>query len=164
VLTASVDESQKVLTAALSAGFRESGAVSLGVAKSGDINPIVAVRSAGYSLDAIIGHQNEQGDNIALVDENYLRTLVNIANERFNINNERIARFRTELLQQYTRPQTNTSKSGSNASWEDAEVRRQRKREEGLARQRQSQNNKSNMSPAPPLQVDEEVDGMFESS
>ncbi|KAF2659387.1 hypothetical protein K491DRAFT_675612 [Lophiostoma macrostomum CBS 122681] len=161
VLTASMDDSQKILTAALGAGFRESGALSLRPSKSGDINPVVAVRSTGYSLDAIIGYQNEQGDNVALVDENYLRTLVNIANERFRINYERIARFRAELLQQYTERQTGTSTLDNNAGWEDADVRRQRKRAEGLARQQQSQNQKSNKSPVPSSEVDEGVDIIF---
>ncbi len=58
---------------------------------------MVAVRSMGYSFDAIIGYQNSDGENIALVDEHYLHTLVGVANERFRINNERRARFHSSL-------------------------------------------------------------------
>jgi tRNA wybutosine-synthesizing protein 3 len=117
----------------MSAGFRESGAMSLGSAKTGEANPMVAVRSAGYSFDTIIGYQDEQGRNLTLIDESHLRTLVCIANERFKINFERIARFRAALLESY-QPSTSTAKP-LNPDWEDAEARKRRKREEGLARQ-----------------------------
>jgi tRNA wybutosine-synthesizing protein 3 len=132
-LSASLDEAQRVLNAAMSAGFRESGAMSLGSAKTGEANPMVAVRSAGYSFDTIIGYQDEQGRNLTLIDESHLRTLVCIANERFKINFERIARFRAALLESY-QPSASTAKP-SNPDWEDAEARKRRKREEGLARQ-----------------------------
>ncbi|KAJ4297780.1 hypothetical protein N0V90_005675 [Kalmusia sp. IMI 367209] len=134
ILAASLDDCQRVLTAALNAGFRESGAVSLTPSKSGELNPIVAVRSTGFSYDAIIGYQNNLEENVSLVDEQYLRTLVHVANERFQINAERIARFRTALLEQY-HPRDTQSQNGSTFDWEDAEARKQRKREEGLARQ-----------------------------
>jgi tRNA wybutosine-synthesizing protein 3 len=94
---------------------------------------MVAVRSTGYSFDSIIGFQNEGSDKLALVNENYLRLLVGIANDRFRINTERIARFRSALLEQYSEA---TSASALKPDWEDPDVRRQRKREEGLARQR----------------------------
>lgn len=132
-MTSSLDDSQRVLTAALSAGFRESGAVSLSIPKTGELNPMVAVRSTGYSFDSIIGFQNEGGDNLPLVNESYLRLLVGIANDRFKINTTRIARFRSALLEQYSEV---TSASALKPDWEDPDVRKQRKREEGLARQR----------------------------
>lgn len=135
ISTASLEDSQKVLTSALSAGFRESGAVSLSPSKTGELNPIVAVRSTGYSFDSIIGYQNHAGENTALVDEAYLHTLVTIANERFNINTERIGRFQSALLEQYSQLPKSTS-TRANVEWEDAETRKQRKREEGLARQK----------------------------
>lgn len=123
ILCASLSHAQKVLGAALGAGFRESGAVSLGASKTGESNPMVAVRSTGYSLDSIIGYQDAQGRNTALVDDAYLRTLTRIANDRFKINVERIDRFRSALT------------STSETQWEDAESRKRRKKEEGLARQ-----------------------------
>ena len=133
-----MEDSQRVLVAALASGFRESGAVSLNPSKAGEMNPMVAVRSTGYSFDAIIGYHSDADENIALVDERYLRTLMSIANERFNINTERIARFQVSLHEQYY-PKVATS-SGK-PDWEDAEARKRRKREEGLARQKALQAN-----------------------
>ena len=137
-----MDHAQGVLTAALAAGFRESGAVSLGSAKTVESNPMVAVRSAGYSFDSIVGYQDVDGRNVALVDERYLRTLVNIANERFNINFDRISRFRKALLKT-SEPKLSTATGGSKPDWEDADARKRRKREEGLARQQALQNHVS---------------------
>ncbi|KAF1940681.1 hypothetical protein EJ02DRAFT_379380 [Clathrospora elynae] len=139
ILSASLDHAQRMLTAALTAGFRESGAVSLGSTKMRESNPMVAVRSAGYSFDSIIGYQNEDEHNIALVDEKYLQTLVGIANQRFKINTDRIDRFRNALLEIY-QPVTSITTGSSKPDWEDADVRKQRKREEGLARQQAMQN------------------------
>jgi tRNA wybutosine-synthesizing protein 3 len=107
--------------------------VSLSIPKTGELNPMVAVRSTGYSFDSIVGFQDEGGDNLALVDESHLKLLVGIANDRFRINTERIARFRSALLEQYSQA---TSVSSLKPDWEDPDVRKQRKREEGLARQR----------------------------
>jgi tRNA wybutosine-synthesizing protein 3 len=152
-----------VLTAALSAGFRESGAVSLGTAKGGESTPMVAVRSTGYSFDSIIGYQDEMGRNVSLVDERYLRTLVAIANDRFRINTERIARFRKALMEGFRRSDGQVDDSGK-PRWEDADARKLRKREEGLARQLAQQTD------GPSLDEDVEndqndidgVDGMFQ--
>lgn len=122
----------------MGAGFRESGAVSLGASKSGEANPVVAIRSTGYSFDSIIGYQDDTGCNRSLISEAYLRTLACIANERFKINEERIARFRAQLLGLY-KPISKTTSGSSKPDWEDAEARRQRKRAEGLARQQSLQ-------------------------
>jgi tRNA wybutosine-synthesizing protein 3 len=108
--------------------------VSLAPSKTGELNPMVAVRSTGYSFDSIIGYHDNTGHNIALVDERYLQTLAHVANERFQINTERIARFRTALLQQYS-PHLTGTPGLAVSGWEDAEARKQRKRAEGLARQ-----------------------------
>lgn len=134
ILAASLEDSRRVLTAALTAGFRESGAVSLNQMQSGELNPMVAVRSTGYSLDSIIGYQNDSGTNISIVDENYLQTLIGVANGRFNINTQRITRFRSSLLEQY-KLHSDMDLLPTGPVWEDAKVRKQRKREEGLARQ-----------------------------
>jgi len=96
------------------------------------MNPMVAVRSTGFSFDAIVGYHNDAKQNMALVNEKYLRTLVNIANERFNVNHDRIKRFQASLHEQYT---PKVALSLAKADWEDAEARKRRKREEGLARQ-----------------------------
>jgi tRNA wybutosine-synthesizing protein 3 len=156
-----MDYAQGVLTAALTAGFRESGAVSLGSVKAGESNPMVAVRSAGYSFDSIIGYRDSDGNNVAMVDQRYLRTLVNIANERFKINIDRISRFRKALLETYE-PKLAEATGGSKLEWEDAEVRKRRKREEGLARQQamQSQHHRDNVKSSEDGQVGD-MEGMF---
>lgn len=134
ILTASLQDCQRVIAAALSAGFRESGAVSLAPSKSGETNPMVAVRSTGYSYDSIIGYRNHADENVSIVDDQYLQTMANIANERFQINAERITRFRAALLQQYHTCQ-DEGFPNNEPVWENAEARKQRKRAEGLARQ-----------------------------
>ncbi|KAJ4410546.1 hypothetical protein N0V91_002033 [Didymella pomorum] len=139
ILSATHDDAQRVLNAGMGAGYRESGAVSLGPSKSGEANPVVAIRSTGYSFDSIVGYQDETGRNISLMNEAHLRTLVCIANERFKINEERIARFRTQLLESY-KPVPTQRSGNSKPDWEDADVRKQRKRAEGLARQQALQN------------------------
>jgi tRNA wybutosine-synthesizing protein 3 len=159
-LSASPDLAQRILIAALAAGFRESGAVSLGAAKTGDSNPMVAVRSAGYSFDSIIGYRDEEGRNIALVSERYLHTLVDVANERFKINTDRISRFRNALLESH-QSTLSTGKS-SKPDWEDAEARKRRKREEGLARQQalQDQPSRNTLSASKAADVGS-INGMF---
>ncbi|KAF1835785.1 hypothetical protein BDW02DRAFT_495102 [Decorospora gaudefroyi] len=134
ILSDSMEHAQRILTAALAAGFRESGAVSLASSKIGESNPMVAVRSAGYSFDSIVGYQDGNGRNVALVDEKYLRVLVDVANERFKINADRIARFRNALLEA-CEPKTSSTVASAKPDWEDADARKRRKREEGLARQ-----------------------------
>ena len=121
----------------MGSGFRESGALSLLTAsKSGETNPMVAVRSTGYSFDAIIGYQTETGDNISLVGENHLRLLINIANERFKINTDRIQRFQSSLLESSQRNVVIKASGPGKSDWEDPNVRRERKRREGLLRQK----------------------------
>lgn len=133
ILSASLSHAQNILAAALGAGFRESGAMSLSAPKTGETNPMVAIRSTGYSFDSIIGFHDENGRNIALVDENYLQIVVRIANDRFKINTERIKRFRSALLAAYQNDAPGVV-GVSRPNWEDAELRKRRKRAEGLAR------------------------------
>jgi tRNA wybutosine-synthesizing protein 3 len=121
---------------------------------------MVAVRSAGYSFDSIIGYQDGEGRKIALVDERYLRILVDIANERFKINTDRISRFRNALLESY-QSVASTGKS-SKPDWEDTESRKRRKREEGLARQQALQNETSRDALSTSQAADvENINGMF---
>ncbi|KAK8216037.1 methyltransferase TYW3-domain-containing protein [Phyllosticta capitalensis] len=131
LLTASLDDAQKVLSAASQAGFRESGAVGLTANADGSVTPMVAVRSIGLAFDAVVGYEDEDGKMVAVVSEPYLRSLVELANERFAVNTERIARFRSHLLEQY-RQNGKQSKNKKGADWEDAAARRERKRAEGL--------------------------------
>ncbi|KAI0886214.1 methyltransferase TYW3-domain-containing protein [Annulohypoxylon maeteangense] len=130
VLTASPEHAQLLLRCGLQAGFRESGAVSLTAAVGEQhATPMVAIRSMGLSFESLIGYQAGDGGQIqCTVTSAYLRTLIDIGNERFIENTKRIERFRTALAEA-TKP---SNKNGD--VWEDAETRRRRKREEGLRR------------------------------
>ncbi|KAJ9253431.1 hypothetical protein DTO207G8_4164 [Paecilomyces variotii] len=150
IMTATLHHAQPILTAAFSAGFRESGLQSLRcLSDNMETSPIVAVRSAGLSLESIIGYCDDSSSNDdsspiirSLVTEEYLRMLVELANERFGVNTERVERFRTKLLDlvSVSMGDDSLSKGGKGrakpAGWEDEATRRERKRAEGLARQK----------------------------
>lgn len=139
LLTASLADAQKVLSAALQAGFRESGAVGLQANTDGSVTPMVAVRSIGLTFDSIIAREDDDGRIVPVVSEDYLRSLVELASERFAVNTERIERFRAHLVAQFRQPGEDTKppkgKKGY-PGWEDAAARRERKRAEGLENQR----------------------------
>ncbi|KAI0101196.1 methyltransferase TYW3-domain-containing protein [Daldinia grandis] len=132
VLTASPEHAQLLLRCGLQAGFRESGAVSLTPgAGEQHATPIVAIRSMGLTFESLIGYQSGAGNDEKLhrtVSPAYLRTLLRIANDRFAENTKRIERFRAALTKA-TKPA-----GGDGSGWEDAQVRRERKRAEGLRR------------------------------
>ncbi|KAK2795894.1 hypothetical protein FQN50_009672 [Emmonsiellopsis sp. PD_5] len=136
IMATSLKHAQPVLAAATAAGFRESGLQSLRCLDESDAYPIVAVRSSGLALESIIGHVQVQHDDHgvvqSLVPESYLRMLLAAANERFKTNAERRARFWMKLQQLETGSPGGFSLR--KAGWEDPEVRRRRKREEGLRR------------------------------
>ncbi|QDS70533.1 hypothetical protein FKW77_010335 [Venturia effusa] len=135
LLTASITDAQAVLSAASSAGFRESGAMGLSPGVDGSLTPMVAVRSTGLGFDSIIGYQHDDGSITSLVPEDYLELLVNTANERFKTNRERIERFGSGLAAFYHGHKT---QNGENRPvWEDKDARIARKRAEGLAKQKE---------------------------
>ena len=158
------------------AGFRESGAVSIvppplpqGASKttavestspsSEDSNPalpIVAVRSMGLALAAVVGVSSAAGTGDAsedsdaarsIVTPSYLSRLVRVADERFAVNRTRTERFRVNLVEAIEKelgsgglppslaPLAPLPVNKDGKDWEDAEARRTRKREEGLRRQ-----------------------------
>ena len=146
VMAASLKHAQPLLSAAINAGFRESGVQSLRHLDDPEACPMVAVRTAGLGVESIIGHagvhdamaldhQRVEGDELyateyeALVTEEYLGILVGIADERFKANKHKISRFRTCLREAMA---LQSRKEHDAAEWEDTEIRRQRKREEGL--------------------------------
>ncbi|KAI0805091.1 methyltransferase TYW3-domain-containing protein [Xylaria sp. FL0064] len=137
VLTASLEHAQLLLRCGLQAGFRESGAINLTSTASEAATPIVAIRSMGLSLESLIGIQ-EDGVTKCTVSDDYLLSLLRIANERFEENRKRIERFRTAVLEASKPP-----KKRDGTQWENSKTRRKRKREEGLRRkaelQRQNQ-------------------------
>jgi tRNA wybutosine-synthesizing protein 3 len=135
VLTASLSHAQTILKAALQAGFRESGAINLTSAISEAPTPMVAVRSAGLALDSVIGWLNADDDCICIVSETYLKGLLAVANERFDENLKRITRFRDLLLASAQTPaDIEARKKSKGNDWEDASIRWERKRAEGLKR------------------------------
>lgn len=90
---------------------------------------MVAIRTQGLFLSSIIGYQEGPNSPIKpMVTEEYLTTLVELANRRFLANEERKQRFRRALLK--------LDKSGKDVddAWEPTEKRRERKRAEGLRR------------------------------
>ncbi|KAF2753297.1 hypothetical protein EJ05DRAFT_504948 [Pseudovirgaria hyperparasitica] len=142
VLSATNTYAQEMLAAALASGFRESGAVGLSSSTQQESTPTVAVRSTGLGFDAIIGYEIcEDGVQRiqSLVDESYLRILVGIANSRFRINSERIARFRDSLFRVRLSNIIDEGNQFKATVWEDPVARRERKRQEGLQRQQRQQ-------------------------
>lgn len=131
VMTASVEHAQLVVQAGMEAGFRESGAVSLLARRSDEgAMPVVAVRSMGLGFESVIGVETECKDGetvrVCVVNPGYLTMLGQIANKRFEENQKRIARFQTALRAAFAPKHPR--------GWENAEARRERKREEGLRR------------------------------
>ncbi|KAI9809099.1 MAG: hypothetical protein M1825_002388 [Sarcosagium campestre] len=154
ILTASPSHAQSVLTAALSSGFRESGALNITPSgRENIVTPMVAIRSTGLALDCIVGClSDEKGDSSprSLVGENYLAVLVRIANERFVENAKRISRFQSHLALQSGKHGSSTieglsetSRTGksrrASSGWEDGEVRMRRLKEEGLRKRKDAQ-------------------------
>ena len=105
--------------------------------------PMVAIRTAGLALESLIGfgsstHNDDDDDDdeggvvvvYRTVPAAHLRTLLRVANERFVANAERIARFRALLLSS----SEEGVKKQRGPMWEDAAVRRERLRAEGLRR------------------------------
>ncbi|KAF2454672.1 methyltransferase TYW3-domain-containing protein [Lineolata rhizophorae] len=146
ILARSLQDAQKVLSAALSAGFRESGAVSIVPTRAKETMPTVAVRSSGLMFDAPVGLCAPSGLVMSIVTEAYLRHLVSIANDRFRVNSERTERFKSALLDQFSL--CSLKELGGREKVEDAEARKTRKRAEGLKVQEESRFQKSEPMPA----------------
>lgn len=163
VLTASPQHAQLILRCGLQAGFRESGAINLVPptttnhdASAAAAMPIVAIRSMGLGLESLIGRETN-GTKHCTVSVEYLRALVKIANERFAENTRRIGRFRAFLKEAAAGERRKVRKGDGGGEWENAEVRRERKRLEGLQRaeearrikeqQQQQQNSEADDTP-----------------
>jgi tRNA wybutosine-synthesizing protein 3 len=132
ILSASLSHAAPLLSAAVNAGFRESGVSSLKLKEGGE-GVMVGIRSAGLGLESVIGVLEENGDGErgrAVVGEGVLELLVRVAGERFKANEERRERFRRELREQMGREGGGKKGEG----WEDKDERARRKRAEGLRR------------------------------
>lgn len=134
------------------------------------VSPIVAVRSSGLALESIIGYAEDDSPDLgssngeptirSLVSEEYLQMLVDISNERFDVNTQRKERFRTLLLDMCSR-----DSGGKPAGWEDPGERKERKRAEGLRRQREMQEDSKRSEyesdPGDISDSDDELGGFF---
>lgn len=127
ILARDLATAQKILSTALSAGFRESGVMN------STQSPMVAIRSNGLALDAIIGVLDADTGNIQkLVSDEYIAMLVRVGNMRFQENDRRIEKLTRNLEAALFAPN-----DGEKDVPEDKEARRLRKREEGLRRQQE---------------------------
>lgn len=152
-MTASLRHAQKVLSAAINAGFRESGVQSLRNLYDNEAPPMVAVRTSGLALESIIGYleEGEGKESVrCIVTEEYLRIIVGLINERFEANTERILRFRRHLLDED--PRHNHPK-GDGEGWEDTDARRRRKRAEGLQKSQELRKERAAPSVPPSIEV-----------
>jgi len=94
--------------------------------------PIVAVRSQGTMLESLVGFF-EDDEPKCNVQDTYLDTLLRISNERFCENERRIQRFRDELKKVgYGVDAVKDKRKGDTGEWEDPNVRRERKKAEGI--------------------------------
>lgn len=130
VLCSSVDSAQRVQNAALSAGFRESGISNISKQSDGSVTAMAGIRTQGLAFDSVVGYEAADGRILPMVEEAYLAVLVELANERFEVNQARTERFRQALIAQFGPPNGHADND-----WEPADVRKARKRAEGLARQ-----------------------------
>jgi tRNA wybutosine-synthesizing protein 3 len=82
-----------------------------------------------------VGRLPALGEELCIVPESYLESLIIVANERFEENSRRIGRFRSLLSSALSLPKPSKSRRKENgAPWEDAATRRERKKMEGLKR------------------------------
>lgn len=131
-MCASLHHAQPILAAAINAGFRESGVQSLKNLDDAKAFPMVAIRSSGLALGSVVGRMFEENESNdvevhPVISEEYLGMLIQLANERFKTNAERIKRFEEDLFR-------GEAGSGEEA-WEDSKSRQERKKVEGLRRQ-----------------------------
>ncbi|CAZ86625.1 unnamed protein product [Tuber melanosporum] len=128
IQTLDLQTARIILTAALSAGFRESGIMNPGLTEHSF--PMIAIRCNGLVVDSIIGVMNVTPSGIKMiVDENYLKTMMLVSSLRFEDNKRRIDAFSGKIEQVLFN-------QGQAPSKESKGERKIRKREEGLRRQR----------------------------
>lgn len=152
-MTASLHHAQPILAAAINAGFRESGIQSLKNLQDVNAFPMVAIRSSGLALESIIGRASSDGnlnngDVHSLVTNDYLDLLLNVANDRFESNTERMRRLESDL---FKRGITTAS------TWEDSKTRQERKRAEGLKQQEEVRKVRAQRGYSRPITGDEDL-------
>ncbi len=99
---------------------------------------MVAVRSMGLALESVIGRLAADGEGVCVVANSYLEDLLGVCNDRFKENSKRITRFRDLLRTSImTSAHVEAKVQKNEEAWEDAILRRQRKRAEGLKRSKE---------------------------
>ncbi|KAJ6262108.1 tRNA wybutosine-synthesizing protein [Drechslerella dactyloides] len=141
VLTADLEIANGLLISATASSFRESGIVN--PLKT----PVVAIRTTGLAFDAPIGvFDPATGTITRLAEPPALRTLVRLANDRFQENFRRIESLRAHVVSTLAAPTATT---------ESKQERANRKRLEGLERQK----NKPATTDTPHARIDDPLDG-----
>lgn len=108
----------------MTAGFRESGIGGLYDSKSRPTAPMVTVRSSGLALDCIIGYKLADTPVTPMVSEGYLRSMIRLANDRFEMNETRKARFKQAIFE----------RAGMPNSMDEGGIETERRREAGTRR------------------------------
>jgi tRNA wybutosine-synthesizing protein 3 len=94
-------------------------------------SPMVAIRSNGLALDAIIGVLDADENVQKVVSDEYIAMLVRVGNMRFRKNDKRIEKLTRNLEEALFTPTEEKDVP------EDKEARKERKRKEGLQRQQE---------------------------
>ena len=140
ILTASLHHARPLLSAAINAGFRESGVQSLKALEDDEAGVMIAIRTAGLVFSSAIGVvvEDENGEERyqSIVSEEYLRMCVGVINERFEWNEVRKGRLVGELQR--------VLRKESESNGEGEEERRRRKKEEGLKVQQETRQERMN--------------------
>ncbi|KEQ65615.1 uncharacterized protein M437DRAFT_41233 [Aureobasidium melanogenum CBS 110374] len=98
ILCASLESAQKLDTAALQSGFRESGISSISTDNLRASTAMVAIRNTDLAFDSVIGYEADDGKLIPMVTEAYMRVLVELCNEKFKVNKQKTEAFREALF------------------------------------------------------------------
>lgn len=101
-------------------------------------SPMVAIRSNGLALDCIVAVLDADGKVQKLVSDEYIAMLVRIGNLRFEENDHRISKLTRNLEDALFKSKDEGEGTGKEKTWEDKEVRKARKKEEGLKRQEEA--------------------------
>lgn len=144
---ASLAHARPLLSAAINAGFRESGVQSLRVLADPGSGVMVAIRTAGLAFETVVarvveGTEGEGQEVRRIVSEDYLAMCATVVNERFRWNDARRERLRAEI------PRFITKNHHGAREWENEDERRLRKRRDGLLRQEQQQKNQESANRA----------------
>lgn len=92
-------------------------------------HPMVAIRTQSLNLDCVVGVTSSDSSAIhPLVTKEYIQLLLQVCNERFVENKKKMDKLSGDLEKVLFPAPAEPS------NWEDAEARKLRKREEGLAR------------------------------